>query len=340
MPTEFRSPTRRSAWEFAPTCPDNWNDWLTSCGGGFFQSPPALHAGAPEGEPVFCVHRGPDGVDAVAFGVRSSCRLSRQARHVYFPSVPAVRSQERAGGLVQDLLDGLREAGAAEVVMDSYDARWTPRLRTASTEVHREEYTIPLDGTPEERLARCASNHRRNIRKGDRSGWQLRRHAGEDAGRVLERVQAGARVRAAGRGAPITAPPVVSVADAGIPSRSAWGITVFGAWASDELLGAMMVGWAGGRGYYVAGGGTPAGYQAGAGAWLHWRIAETLAGEGFTDYNLGGGPMEPADDTGLRRFKRGFGSTEADCWGATWRLRRLHAQGHQARRLLAGWLHS
>jgi len=99
-----------------------------------------------------------------------------------------------------------------------------------------------------------------------------------------------------------------------------------------------MVGWGGRRAYYIAGGGTAAGYSAGAGVWLQWNIATTLAAAGFTEYNLGGVSVDAAEDPGLRRFKLGFGASVADCCGASWRLRAMHAWGHDARRLLRGWL--
>ena len=325
-------PAALSAWTIASTCPPEWREWLDTCRGGFFHSPSGLQAGAPPGEQLFCVHFSALGVDAVAVGVRHDCRLSRRPRHVYFPSVPAVREAREAASLVQELVAALRDRGADEVIMDSFDAAQCPELHGTTELVRREEFVLSLEGAPEDMFSRCTPHHRRYIRKGDRSGWAVRTHVGADAHRVLGMVQESARQRAERRGAPFRSAAVTSVADDRFDGRTPWGATVFAAWDGEAMLAAMMVGWGGHRAYYIAGGGTPAGYAVGAGPWLHWQIARTLAAEGLRAYNLGGAALQEPGDPGLRRFKEGFGPTTVACYGARWRLRTLHLRGHAALR--------
>jgi Acetyltransferase (GNAT) domain len=320
----------RPAWHIMSVCPPEWQTWLEACDAGFFQSPRGIQAGAPPGEPLYCVHFGLSGVDGIAVGVRHACRLSRHPRHVYLPSIPAFCDVGNPSAPVDDLVFALRNQGAAEVVMDSFDASCHPEFRTSTVRVLREEFVLSLEGAPEEMLARCTQHHRRHIRKGDRSHWTLRTHVGVDARGVLGVVQHAARVRADHRGTPFGAPAIAAVAEDRFEPGSPWGSTVFAAWDGDVVLAAMLVGWGGRHAYYVAGGSTPSGYAAGAGVWLQWRIATALADTGRVSYNLGGAPVSGTDGTGLRRFKEGFGTRPVPCVGARWQLRRLHLGAHAA----------
>jgi FemAB family len=334
------APQSEDSWQFQSTEPAQWAQWVKDFDGGFFQAPPALESNAPAGQPLYCTHRSPEGVDGIAIGVRHACSLSREARHVYFPAPPRVRSPERASTLLRDLFLALRAAGAAEIVMDSFDAQWTPTIPAPTNEVLREEFVVPLDGTAEERLARCSANHRRRIRHGDRAAWMLRSLTGETARTALAAVQAAARERAAEHGRRFRGDPVVWDAGGLTEDTAPWGATVYAGWDGDRLLGAMLVGWAGRRAFYLVGGCTPAGYEAGAAHWIHWQIATTLSERGYTAYNLGGVRVQPNvdEESGLRQFKIGFGPTIVACYGATWRVRPIHVRTHAATRLLAGWL--
>ncbi len=270
-----------TAWQITPSCPAEWQGWMNACDAGFFHSPKSLQTGAPAGEPLFCVHSSPDGVDGVAVGVRHACRLSRQARHVYFPSIPALRDTHNGAGAIEDLVAALSEGGAAEVIMDSFDATWCHGLPGATACVRREEFVIALGGTREEMLARCSQHHRRHIRRGDRAGWTVRAHLDSDASRVLDVVQTGARQRTSLRAASLDASSVAGLADHILDSTTAWGATVFAAWDGEVMLAAILVGWGGRRAYYIAGGGTPEGYAVGAAAWLQWHITVMLASGGW-----------------------------------------------------------
>ncbi len=311
------------------TCPPEWATWIKAHNAGFFHSPSGLLTGAPAGDPLYCVQTGADGVEAMAVGVRHACRLSRRTRHVYFPSVPAVRDAARGAALLESLVARLRAAGAAEVIVDSFDATWCPPMPPDVQTGWREEFVISLEATPEDMLARCSTHHRRHIRKGDRSGWTLRTHTGAAAGTIFHRVQSGARERADERGTPFAASAIQGLVEAAPDLNAPWGATLFGAWEGEVLLAAMMVGWGGRRAYYIAGGATPPGYTAGASAWLHWRIATTLASAGFLKYNLGGAASDASSNGGLKRFKQGFGAPGADTCGARWQLRSMHLRGHE-----------
>ena len=334
------APEPQDTWQFHSAPPAQWAQWIKDCDGGFFQAPPALDSSAPAGEPLYCIHRSSDGVDGIALAVRHACSLSRDPRHVYFPGPPRVRRPERASSMLRELFLALQTAGAAEIVMDSFDAGWIPKIPMATQEVRREEFVLSLGGSPEERLARCSANHRRRIRHGDRAGWTLRPLAGDAAKTAMAAVQAAARSRAADHGRQFRGNPVVWDGSRFADDIAPLGATVYSGWDGDRLLGAMLVGWAGLRAFYLVGGCTPAGYEASAAHWIHWQIATMLAERGLTAYNLGGVRVHPIADEehGLRQFKTGFGPTIVACYGATWRVRPIHARTHAATRLITGWL--
>jgi lipid II:glycine glycyltransferase (peptidoglycan interpeptide bridge formation enzyme) len=114
---------------------------------------------------------------------------------------------------------------------------------------------------------------------------------------------------------------------------------MFAAWNGDTPLAAALIGWGNGRAFYIMGGSTPEGYEAGASVWLHWRIINQLAESRFTHYNLGGASptASNADDPahGLYRFKTAFGARIVPCRSLYWTLSVSHARLHQLARWIA-----
>jgi len=324
-------------WKLSATCPADWAAHLASCGGGFFHSPPGLGAGAPDGEPVFALLPEAGQVVGLAVGMRSRCRLSRRPRHVYWPTLPALALTSGQDAALIALVHACADLGAAEVVVDSFDACWQPDPGcdpSAGASRARLEYLVALDADPANLADRYESMHRRHLRRGEREGWVLRAVEGVEAQTTLETVQAAGARRAEGRG---TARPAMvvarsaraSAADLGAP----WGACVFGAWCAGELLAAALVGWGNKRAFYVQGGSTVPGYQRSAAVWLHWRIMAALAEHGCAVYNLGGtaagAEQSGHPEHGLYRFKAGFGARMASCRGARWVLGSAHLHAHR-----------
>jgi len=327
-------------WITRETCPAGWWVELERCGGGFFHTPAGLGAGAPSGEPVFAQLRHGDEIIGVAAGVRSGCRFGRRPRHLYFPTVPALICLPRRHEALSALVEALRADGAAEVGIDSFDARWQPDVGTgASAEIRdRVEYVVPLEPDADDLMRRCNKHHRRHLQHGIRQGWTFQTLDGPEARRVLATVQHAAASRAAERGDPfqVMLPPAAGAAQDG---GAHWGVTTFSVWENGTPLAAALVGWAKQRAYYLVGGSTPSGYASHATVWLHWRIMAYLADEGFTAYNLGGTPASArsTDDPqhGLYRFKSGFGAELVSCRSARWALRRAHVATHRVARWIA-----
>jgi hypothetical protein len=184
-----------------------------------------------------------------------------------------------------------------------------------------------------------AAGHRRQIRKADRANWRIESPQGEAARSILASVQEVAARRAALRGSGFVVR-VPSLTGLHLAGDQPWGATMFVACRESTVLAAALIGWANGRGFYIMGGSTPAGYECGASVWLHWRIACGLASSGFQSYNLGGAAAtaaSPADPShGLYRFKMGFGARIVPCRSMFWTLSSIHARVHQLGRWVGG----
>lgn len=322
-------------WVVGSRCPRGWRALCERSGGGPFHSPPGLAASAPAGMRLFAELYDGEQVVGAAAGVASRCRFGFTARHIYFPTPPALVEPAQRRDALHALLEALRAAGAADVRLDSFDAAWQPDAAVGGAAHVRErlEYVVSLGPSREGMANRCSKHHRRHMQRGERDGWELRPLEGDEARSLLRAVQAEASARAAGRGDPFAAAlPDVVLSPLG--GRSPWGVTTFSAWDRGTPLAAALVAWANRRAFYLIGGSTPAGYERDAAQWLHWRIMCTLADAGFRHYNLGGTPAsagQPEDAAhGLYRFKTGFGPEVVSCRNLDWILRPAHARAHRA----------
>lgn len=310
---------------------------MAATGGGFFHSPLGVAAGAPRGTPVFLSLKQDDQSTGIAVGVRHACRLSRKPRHAYFPSLPALQDPALRAAATESLIASLGADGIASVIMDSFDAGWQPAVAENTVAVRRREYIVSLDRPECELLAGCGDMHRRKIRRGDRTGFSLRTHTGDEARRLMETTHSAAQQRARARGETVGDDLPDALDDLSVDLSEPWGAAVLGAWNEDLFLSSVMIGWGGKTAYAIMAGSTEAGYESNAASWLQFRIMTTLAQAGFTAYNLGGAGnvTESCDQrpTGLQRFKLGFGATPVDCVGVRRVLRPLHAKAHELRGL-------
>ncbi|HYT70756.1 MAG TPA: GNAT family N-acetyltransferase [Gemmatimonadales bacterium] len=332
-------PSRPLRWAVQATCPAEWWVHLERCGGGFFHAPPGLAAGAGAGETLFALLVQGEEVVGVAAGVRTKCRFALSARHVCFPTSPALRVPERGAEALALLVAALRAAGVAELAIDSFDARWRPAVVDADAHARdRLEFVVPLVPDAQQLSRACSTHHRRHLQRGEREGWTFRRLEPPEAQALLTVVQQQAAARAAARGEAFEAALPAAALQSG-DGGAHWGATTFSAWRDGAPLAAALVGWANRRGFYLIGGSTPDGYARDAAQWLHWRIMCYLAEEGFTAYNLGGTPgsaAHPGDPAhGLYRFKAGFGSTVVPCRSVRWTLRPTHVVAHRVARWVA-----
>lgn len=308
------------------------------------------------GRPAYAAYREGEAVQAVALCLWRKCTTSFRPRHVRLAAPPVLDglSADEGAGVNGALLRALGDAGAAEVVVESFGASYTmdtlpgdwPDAGSALPD--RIEFRVPLHPHQDEDalLANMSSSHRRKARTGESAGWTLEPLEGALGSEVLAMVQDSAAERREHRYRDsFEVRQATGIEGAGDgDAYPAWGTLVFAARSGDEILSAALVGWGGARAFYVSGGSTPAGYESSAAFWLHWRIMAHLRRHGFRSYNLGGVPVSARTQGdpqyGLRRFKLGFGAEEVECRGRGYVLRpahqRLHRVGGLLRRALPG----
>lgn len=320
-------------WTLEHRMPSDWPELVRRLDAGFFHTPLGLRAGAPDGEPIYARFLRDGEVVGLAVGVRTPCRLGGHFRHYYFPSWPLFADPRDREGALNKLIAQFRTEGVAEARWDSFDAS---RAMPAPKVAGRWEYLLDLSGVAEQLHWPPSGGHRRSIRRGERSGWQLREVEGLQARSALSQVLETAVQRHAQRGVHHggSVPPVLT--DPLIPGAP-WDVRTYAAFDGPVLLAAILVGRCGRRAYYLSGGATPAGYAVSASLWLQAQVVSRLADAGYHEYNLGGASRhapEPNDhDHGLHRFKAGFGTRVVPCAGDRWILLAGHLRGHQ----LFGW---
>ncbi len=334
-------------WVVDTECPPDWVAHLMRFGGGFFHSPLGLAVSKPGGVPLFARLLLGGEVAGIALATEATCRLGRVPRHIYLPTLPALICLGRRDEALIALAETLAERGAAEVVMDSFDARWQPGPSLpAPGHEPRQEYLMPLDDVDDGAMLAEGfhEHHRRAARNGERAGWTMRSLSGRDAWALLWLVQMSAADRQAttSGGFPIAVPDEVLTTR---PDPAApWGLDTFSAWDGPNLLAGALVGWAGDRAFYVLGGSTPDGYRVAASVWLQWRIMSLLIERGCRHYSLGGSPANAAATDhpahALYRVKTGFGADVLPCRGARWEYGRAHLFTHDVARRMSTLLHS
>jgi hypothetical protein len=336
VPEAARAPAAAPRWTLHREPPEGWDADLARCGGGFFHAPAALRLAAPPGEPVYARLRQGEETVGVAVGSAGRCRLGWRPAHLYLPALPALRAWVDGAGALHALAGAARERGAAEVVMDSYDSG---RAAAGHPGRDRQEHRLALDAD-DALLARFDRSHRARARRGDQEGWEHHTLSGAEAVATVREAQGQASLRAHARGDGFRVPtPSAAVGEPTADPGAPWGLRTFAAVREGRALSVCVVGWGGGRAYYVMGGSTEEGYRCGAATWLHWRTMRLLRDHGCTEYNLGGTPAAAADPAypshGLYRFKSGFGADARPCRGARWELRPAHLAAHRVAARLA-----
>lgn len=336
----------REMWSITEQPTLDWGEHVLACNGSVFHTPCVHGVVLPNGQPIFARLTRGNRVIAIASGVALQCRFSRKARHYHFASFPAVADNGNRAAAADDLAYALAARDAAFVGMDSFDVLSRPAGAPAANARIRYEHGVELTDS-EEQLRRCGETHRRQIRRGMRSGWQLRSLHGADALELLDSVRNNAADRAHARGSGFDAAPLsAAVGNALRTETSHWGLRCYAAYFEDTPLAAVLIGWAGQRAYYIMGGATVDGYRAGAPVWLHWMIMSELFQRDVRYYNLGGTAADAEQsehhEHGLFRFKKGFGGTVNACRGLKWELSPAHMRAHKIATAIADrrWLNA
>ncbi len=195
----------------------------------------------------------------------------------------------------------------------------TPRLAGERARVRRVEHVLTLtDGLD----AGLSANHRRSVRKARDAGIRIEHRADAQAADEHAALMTASLDRRAQRGEEV--PAHLGLAEVRALVASGAG-TLVRAIAGDGTAESSLLMLRAARGaYYHSAGTSPRGMRTGASPLLILEAAEGLRAAGCDTFNLGGAVEE---ETGLYRFKRGFGGAvveleRAEASTAPWRRAR------------------
>jgi len=205
--------------------------------------------------------------------------------------------------------EGLREFCAqnkvTELLVNSFgsEAAAIPSIATEVWRRPRREFILDL---ADETHRKLSSNHKRNVTRAEKAGFVVRQAANFEACREHARLVAASTKRREDRGEkssdPVKPETFYLLTDTGAG-------TIHQAVFTGSVLSSVLVLIAARAGYYHSAGTTAEGMGLGASHFLVHRIAEGLRELGSEQFNLGGSGVE---ETGLSRFKMGFGATAVE----------------------------
>jgi hypothetical protein len=181
-----------------------------------------------------------------------------------------------------------------------------PELDYSITWQSRSEFVLDLCTDLPRNMSK---NHQRNIKSARQAGVEIRRTRLVDAAAAHCRLIHESRQRRRARGESIRAggscDEHVVYVETGLGE-------LFQALLKDEIVSSVLVLRTPKMGYYHSAGTSPEGMALGASHFLLRAIADLLRASGAEFFNLGGADL----DSGLARFKRGFGARTVPLWSA------------------------
>jgi len=296
----------------------SWRDLVERCGGHPLHLP-QVHLGdrSEKGLRYLVFHRGQDEVAcAPAFvSTPSLHRLRGRPRLLTLPTSPALAASAAAERqeIYGRLIEGCRAMGCRRLAVEHAwgdDLTDVPPL-AASITIRVVEFVLDLQPPLDDLLAGMHKAHRKNIRRAEKLGLQVRAETSLTALEELRRLQQVSAGRSAERGSGF------AVRDAAYYRRvheRVYGAgigEVLLAYSGEACVGALAYLQAAGKGITVRSGCTSAGYESYAMYLLHHALLGRAKALGLRRLNLGGVPAEAEGEShpqhGLYEFKRGFG---------------------------------
>lgn len=225
--------------------------------------------------------------------------------------------------------DFCRKHGVTQLELETYASppgTDAPLLSPRGERRERCELILDLTSDP---TAQLSSNHRRNVKKGQKSGLTMLRARSADAAAAHEALIGESMSRRRLRGESVPDEHARSETEALLASGAG---ELFQAVRGETVVSSVLVLSASEGAYYQSAGTSPEGMEMGASHFLIHGIALELKAGGARSFNLGGAD---ANST-LQRFKEGFGahrsrSSATSCYvGPSWR-RAVQRAGSLAR---------
>ena len=277
----------------------------------------------------------PSGSKVVAFTVENDNRIAAVAlatrtpslrnRQLMFPSYP--RWIESGPDVAETFWQGLEayldKLHIAQVLLNSYEAPAPQDVPFSdSARIHeRQEYYVDLDQDLDVLFNSFSSNHRRNVRKGERQDFTCEIGSSDDAFERHLSVFSHTQARRAAR----------DESPAGINESLCRDLLASGDGflmqlrLADETVSSFLILLTPTRAFYYSGGTTAQGMRMGASHYLMWLVIKELKQKGARSLSLGG--ISGADPAGLARYKLGFGTTVVSLANMDYRTGKGFAEG-------------
>ncbi|HEU4855479.1 MAG TPA: GNAT family N-acetyltransferase [Nitrosospira sp.] len=229
-------------------------------------------------------------------------KTGRLRRLLEIPSVPGASMDE---AFWQGLLDFCRREGVSDISLNSFCSRngTIPKLSHEKSRKTRWEYILDLKHP--DTLVKMRKGHAYSIKRARKLGVEIRRASDMPAVKDHVRLIADSMQRRKERGEDVTTS--VEIADFLQLTESGAG-EVFQAVLDGKVVSSNVILISEKAGYNHTQGTSPEGMDCGAAHYLIHEIAGALRSEGKEMFNLGG-TDDPDPESGLRKFKTGFGIT-------------------------------
>ena len=256
-----------------------------------------------------------DATGRLACGCAAFVKSGRLNSSLEIPSLPGIGAES---AFWPGLRAFCREQGVSQLALGTFASPGgveIPPLGQHCIRRSRCEFVLDLGG---ELTAKLSTNHKRNVKKGQKVGLVIRQTRTSDAAIIHTALMGLSMVRRRSRGESVGS---VSPASADVAVLQSGAGELFQAVADATVLSSVLVLRAPEGGYYQSAGTSPDGMAVGASQFLIHGIAKQLKADGARVFNLGGADVESS----LATFKEGFGASKvplpsANCYvGSTWR---------------------
>lgn len=248
---------------------------------------------------------------ALRHGCTAVGKSGRLRQTLTIPSMPNLPPDH---AFWASMLDFCRQTGVTDLTINSYASTvpaapaFAPDLAEELSRRPRCEYLLDLNR--DDLWTGLSKNHKRNIKRGQKNDLTLRRSADPVHCRDHVELIGASMSRRERRGEDIHQSAESRRYTRLIESGAG---ELFQMTGNGAVLSSVLILKARAGGYYDSAGTTPEGMSAGASHFLIHEIAEALRRDGCETFNLGGADPE---QTGLGRFKAGFGSTATELQAA------------------------
>ena len=262
-----------------------------------------IRARAALGETAWLTWLGDDAAEGAEVVCPAFLSAGKVRRRLELPSLPDIAA---SSSFWTGLADLCAQQRITDLTINTFASRRADIPAIAREQWRKARFEYVLDVQRDPLWSGISANHRRNIRRGEKSGLEISRRTTVEACIDHTALMGTSMQRRRLRGEDA---PTDQNHDRLARFLEYGAGELFQAALDDEVLSSALVLQSPTGSYYQSAGTNPAEMSKGASHFLIARVAETLRDEGKSVFNLGGAD---ADQAGLTRFKSGFASRRVD----------------------------